>query len=321
MAVWLITGATGFLGRHVLGALRGCGGDLSFARDRVFVLGRRRPAECDDSEFVAADLNDADQLIPAIESVAPDFVIHTAGRTPPASDEELYQLNFWGTLHLLRALRTLGKPTRIVLSGSAAELGPVDCSKLPVNESYPCDPVTAYGRSKWLATVSGLSERTPLDVMVARVFNPIGPGTPNSQALGRFASQLCEPGPDPLEVTVGDLDSYRDFVDVRDVARAMIALAVHGAARGVYHVATGKSHRVGDGLDSLIRLSGRTVRVRVDSALAERRGPVDSRASIERIVAQTGWQPKIAWQQSLADLWTAASGQQPTQERLKIAAA
>ena len=91
-------------------------------------------------------------------------------------------------------------------------------------------------------------------MMVARLFNPIGPGTPTSQALGLFASRLVEAEHDPLELTVGDLDSRRDFIDVRDVARAMVALATRGQAGLVYHVGTGKSQRVGDGLDRLMQV-------------------------------------------------------------------
>ncbi len=60
-------------------------------------------------------------------------MIHTAGRTPPAPDEELYRANFWATIHLLSALRSMRKPARVVLSGSAAELGPVDPEDLPVD--------------------------------------------------------------------------------------------------------------------------------------------------------------------------------------------
>ncbi len=230
-------------------------------------------------------------------------MIHTAGRTPPATDDELYRANFWLTIHLLSALRCLSKPCRIVLSGSAAELGPVEATHLPVGEDYTGYPVDAYGRSKHLATLRGLSERPPLEVVVARVFNPIGPGTPQTQAFGQFAARLGEPGPDPLELVVGDLEARRDFIDVRDVARAMIALALRGRLGQVYHVGTGQSNRVGDGLDSLLRWSGRTVKLRVDPALLGRRGPADSRAAIGRIVADTGWQPRIAWEESLADLW------------------
>ncbi len=311
MSVWLITGATGFVGRQVAIALHDEANRSAVRNDTVMVLGRRCPPGWPESRFAAVDLNDVNEIRVAIERIAPDVVIHTAGQTPPAPDEELYRANFWATRHLLSALRSLRKPVRIVLSGSAAELGPVDESRLPVSEAYACDPVNAYGRSKWMATKCGLAECLPLEIMVARVFNPIGPGTPATQALGHFASRLAEPGSDPLELVVGDLDSRRDFIDVRDAARAMVALALRGRAGLVYHVGSSRSHRVGDGLDRLVQLSGRPVRLSVDPALYNRRGPADSRADIGRIIEHTRWRPSISWEQSLVDLWnTARSGNQ-----------
>jgi len=307
MAIWLLTGASGFVGRHVLDALQSQDEELAKGENRVVVLGRRCPSGWPDAHFVAADLLDPAALRQAIAQIGPDFVVHTAGKTPPAPDAELYRANFWGTMHLLHALRPLGKPVRVVLSGSAAELGSVDSADLPVGEDHPCDPRDAYGRSKWLATVGGLADRSELDIVVARVFNPIGPGLPESQAFGRFAARLSEPGPDPLRLSVGALESRRDFIDVRDVARAMIALAVDGRKRLVYHVGTGESHRVGDGLDFLVMLSGRAVQVDFDPSLRTRPGPADSRADISRIVAHTGWRPCVSWQQSLADLWREAT--------------
>jgi GDP-4-dehydro-6-deoxy-D-mannose reductase len=306
MAVWLITGATGFVGSHVVQALLGGVEESLNVGNKLIVLGRQCPEGWPADAFVAADLNDPNHLSAAIERITPDFVIHTAGRTPPATDEELYRANFWATIHLLSALRSLGRQVRIVLTGSAAELGPVEPADLPANESHACSPTDAYGRSKLLATVGGLSERAPLEVVIARVFNPIGPGAPSSTAFGRFAELLLDPAADPLELVVGELDARRDFIDVRDVARAMVALALRGRQQTVYHVGTGASHRVGDGLDRLIQHSARTVRVRVDTALERRRGPIDSRADINRIVADTGWHPMISWDQSLADLWGAA---------------
>ncbi len=276
MAIWLLTGASGFVGRHVLDVLKSRDGELAQRDNRVVVLGRRCPSGWPDAHFVAADLHDPAGLRQAIGQIAPDFVVHTAGKTPPAPADELYRANFWGTMHLLSALRPLRKPVRVVLSGSAAELGNVESADLPVNEDHPCDPRDAYGRSKWLATVGALADRSELEVLVARVFNPIGPGLPETQAFGRFAARLSEPGPDPLPLAVGDLDSRRDFVDVRDVARAMIALAVDGRKRLVYHVGTGQSHNVGEGLDMLIKLSGRAVQIEVNPFLGNRCGPADS---------------------------------------------
>jgi nucleoside-diphosphate-sugar epimerase len=192
---------------------------------------------------------------------------------------------------------------RVVLAGSAAELGPVDAAHLPVGEGHPADPIDAYGRSKWLATRSGLAEGPPLEVMCARIFNPVGPGTPPTQAFGAFAARLAEPGPDPLDLPVGPLGARRDFVDVRDVARAMIAIAMRGCAGRVYHVGTGESHAVAEGLDWLVALSGRSVVRREDPALLRRPGPPDSRAAIGRVVAETGWEPRVSFGESLRDLW------------------
>jgi nucleoside-diphosphate-sugar epimerase len=311
MAVWLVTGGGGFVGRHVLEALAAGGPQGSDSDPEIIVVGRRRPTSGAGHRFIEADLNDARALRQAIRGLAPDYVIHTAGKTPPALDDELYQANFWSTTHLLGALRSLDKPMRIVLAGSAAELGPVLEADLPVAENHAAEPVEAYGRSKLLATRSGLAERPPLEVIAARLFNVIGPGMPSTQAFGAFASRLAEPGPDPLDLPVGHLDPRRDFVDVRDAAGAMIALAVHGRAGQIYHVGTGESHAIAEGLTFLVQSSGRSVVFREDPTLLGRPGPGDSRAAIGRIVAETGWRPRIAFEESLRDLWREVSGRQP----------
>jgi GDP-4-dehydro-6-deoxy-D-mannose reductase len=303
MATWLITGATGFLGRHVLDVL-----DTELRRegrtgDAILVLGRRRPAGWPEDRFVRADLNDPIGLREAIGKAAPDHVIHTAGHTPPAADDSLYQSNFWATIRLLNALRSLKRRVRVTLAGSAAELGPVPPSALPVAESYPCSPLDAYGRSKLLATIAGLAERPPLELAVARVFNPIGPGLPPTQAFGEFAAQLTAQAADPLPLLAGNLETRRDFVDVRDVARALVAVSLRGQPRLVYHVGCGQSRSVGEGLDLLVRLSGRSVKLCIDPRRHLRKDPVDSRADIRRIVSHTGWKPTIPFEQSLADLW------------------
>jgi GDP-4-dehydro-6-deoxy-D-mannose reductase len=307
MASWLVTGGTGFLGRHLLDVL---GHELEGAGrsgDTISVLGRHCPPGWPTSAFVTADFDDPDGFRQAIKALSPDHVIHLAGKTPPAPDEDLYRGNFWSTIRVLNTLRTLNRQVRVTLAGSAAELGSVPATDLPVDESYPCCPIEAYGRSKWLATIAGLAEKPPLKVAIARVFNPIGPGMPSTQAFGKFAAQLIAPTADPLPIVVGNLDARRDFVDARDVAQALVAVSLRGHAGSVYHVGTGQSRPVREGLDLLIQLSGRTVKVCVDPRRHTKKGPSDSRADIRRITAHTGWRPSISFEQSMSDLWENAT--------------
>ncbi|MFO0911087.1 MAG: NAD(P)-dependent oxidoreductase [Isosphaeraceae bacterium] len=302
MAVWLVTGGSGFVGRHVLQALSSGSGFGD-----VVAAGRRCPPGWDPRGYVATDLDDPLTIARAVQAVDPDVVIHTAGRTPPASFEELDHANVRATLNLLGVLARLRRPVRVVLLGSAAELGDVEEAHLPVNEDHECRPRTAYGWSKRLSTLAGQLVPPPLEVVIARLFNPIGPGLRENQALGHFVRHLLDPASGPL--VVGDLDVRRDFIDVRDVARALVALAWSGRSGQVYHVGTGRSHRVGDGLNRLIRRSGRTVEIRVDPGRAALAGPRDSRADTTRIQSETGWSPRISWEQSLDDLWDDAAGQ------------
>ncbi len=287
---WLVTGGSGFLGRHLLERLDREPVEV-VALGRRAMLGRR---------FVTVDLLDGDNLRRALAHAVPTVIFHLAGRTPPADAGSLDESNRVATLRLIEAVAALEIPARLVMAGSAAELGPVPVEDLPVGEQYPARPETEYGLSK-LASTRAVLEAGGI---VARVFNPIGPGTPPSQALGRFAAILAE-REGPITLNVGDLTPRRDFIDGRDVADALVALA-RRPRPGLYHVGTGESRSVGEGLDLLIRLSGRTVDVRIDPSRPS--GPADSRADIGRIRREVGWSPRIPFERSVADLWAEARG-------------
>jgi nucleoside-diphosphate-sugar epimerase len=297
MPACLITGASGFLGRNLFRLLK----ELP-CTDELVSIGRRPSDDCPAGVFRRVDLEDREEVLEQVAQIAPSCVFHLAGKTPPDDAGVFYRQNTIASVNLLDALRAAGRPCRVVLVGSAAELGPVPAESLPVGEDYPCRPADPYGLSKWLATCAGLAAGPPLDVVVARVFNPIGPGLPATQALGRFAEELAR-GSEPIRLTVGDLEARRDFIDARDVARALLALSSAGRGGRLYHVGSGSSRRVGDGLDRLIALSGRDVRLEVDPARVRSNGPSDSRADVGRIARETGWSPEISWERSLQDLW------------------
>lgn len=284
MAGWLITGAAGFLGRHLAERLRSEG-----------------------IPFLPVDRAEADLSVPEeaarlLGGAEPEVIIHVAGATPPAPRPVLYAANLASTLNLLDAARDAGRPVRLVLVGSAAEYGPVPEAELPVREDRPCRPLDAYGLSKLLATTAALIARPPVEAVVARVFNPIGPGAPPSQVFGKLVRALVDPGILANGLEVGDLDARRDFIDARDVAAALIALARRGRPGSIYNVGTGESRSVREGLELFSRWSGVVPEIR---PMAPRPGPKDSRAGIARIVEDTGWRPEIPWERSLRDQWDA----------------
>ncbi len=303
MTTWLVTGATGFLGRHVMTQIMRTTGS---SRSEIHSIARRpRSLIVGGSGVIwhTADLTDHDRLCDLVAEIRPDRVVHLAGITSTGRSEELYRQNTLATILLCDALKRIGTPCRMVLAGSAAELGPVPSRLLPVSEEYPARPTTAYGISKHLASTAALIAGSPLEVLVARIFNPIGPGMPERLALGRFASRLAEPGTEPIRLVVGNINARRDFVDVRDVADALVGLATDAPAGRIYHVGTGRSRRIGEALDYLIAQSRRPVEVVQDPAKLDRGGPLDSCGDPSRIREAIDWAPQFSWTQSLDDLW------------------
>ena len=140
--------------------------------------------------------------------------------------------------------------------------------------------------------------------MVARIFNLIGPGQSTLQAFGRYAAELAATKiGKPLEIKAFGLSHRRDFIDVRDAASAILALADHGRSNQVYHIGTGISRSLLDGLEILARNSGRGVEW-IESLNHSAQGPLDSKASIRLIQMDTNWSPQVSFEQSLTDLWT-----------------
>jgi NDP-hexose 4-ketoreductase len=293
----LITGATGFLGGHVLRRALA-------ARLAVVTAGRRQPAGAPEHRVIDLASASQDQVRRLIAEVRPDAVINCAGLTT-GDPADLAAVNVDGVYALAGALLMSSAPSRLVHLGSAAEYGPGARGR-PVTESAISRPASLYGASKLAGTrLTELARLGGLDAVVLRVFNPVGCGAPRAGLPGRLAAELCRAIRDGSAVSIGALDGVRDFVDARDVADAVLAAATAPALPlPILNVGSGAGTPVRTLVTGLLALSGYAGEVHEDAPGSGRSAQGSwQQADITAIRDTLGWQPSRSLSASLEDLW------------------
>jgi len=290
--IW-ITGAAGFVGRRLSAHLSAAGHT---------VIGVDREVEITDSSAVVRSLARA----------CADAIVHLAAMSSQAdalrAPTHAARVNYWGTRAVLEAARSEAPHARILLVTSGAVYGNSALGAAPFRESAPLAPATPYARSKACADLLGAryAERG-LDVVRVRPFNHTGPGqSPDFVAPG-FARQVAAiaAGRSAPRLSVGNLNSVRDFLDVDDVVEAYRRLLDRGVPADVYNVASGVGRRIGDLLSELIALAGARCEIEVDP---ERVRDTDTAVGdASRLRALTGWEPRVTWRETLTRLLAAAA--------------
>ena len=256
----VVTGGSGFLGRYLLARLTQDGWQTT-------VLARKQTGRLDVPEAVVGPLPwSVERLAEILRATQADVVFHLLGASDAVASTEVYEVNLLTTVRLLEAMKLLSTPPAALLCGSAAEYGVVQPKDLPVSETHPCRPFTVYGISKYAQTLHALSRANAgLRVVVARIFNPIGPGMGGHLALASFARQIARARGMDFTLMVGNLDVTRDYIEAAEVARLLIALAsLPSAYGGVYNICTGVETRLRDLVGMMIQTSGPRVRTKVD---------------------------------------------------------
>jgi len=295
MRVW-VTGASGFVGSH----LREAAADLEHIHGIELVYAAKD-----------LDLRESRSVTAAVGSANFDGVLHLAAQSDVAasfhSPEETFDINAVGVVRLLHALESRRFAGRFLLVSSGDVYGPVNAVDLPVSESVTPRSANPYAASKLAAEAAALAwgRRGLFEVLVARPFNHVGPGQKISFAVARFASALAamRRTSGPIELTVGRLDVSRDFLDVRDVIRAYALLLLKGRAGEIYNVCSGTERSMQAVLAALITLSGVEVTPTISTKLLR---PVDVPRMVgtsNKLRAETGWRPTIAFDQTLSDLF------------------
>ncbi|MGH9022718.1 MAG: GDP-mannose 4,6-dehydratase [Acidimicrobiia bacterium] len=298
----LITGAGGFVGRHLARHLEAEG-------DEVCRLDRQGSG--------GVDVTDPQALRATFADARPEAVYHLAALTHVGASWDdpgrVLRVNAEGTLNVLRASAEVGA-RRILVVGSAEEYGRVAEADLPLREDAPLRPLTPYGASKVAASFLALQAflADGLGVVRVRAFNHAGPGQSESFLIAALACRIvaAERRGDE-EIRVGSLDAVRDLLDVRDVVVAYRLLVEHGEAGEVYNVCSGRGRRVAEVAEALVALARHPLRLTVDPALLR---PVEVPRLVgdpARLRARTGFEPRWRLEDTLADVmadWRARAG-------------
>lgn len=284
----LVTGSRGFVGSYMFEELRSAGYQpvpLTLPAGD----GRRR-------QWV--DVRHAAQVAEAVAEIRPRFCVHLAALSFVPEGEsvpiDVFRVNVNGTIHLLDALAEHAPGTRCLLVSSAHVYGGRHDPGTRVTEETPLRPESMYALSKAAAELAALARegRSGLEIVIARPVNHAGPGQSNRFVLPAIIDQAreCRAGR-RARMRVGNLDSTRDFLHVRDVARAYRLMLERGRRGTVYNVASGRIETIRTLLETICSRAGITPEIEIDRTRFRKS---DNAPSLDtgRLRTDTGWAPQ-----------------------------
>lgn len=310
---FLITGFSGFVGRHFLHYLYDKNEEME-----IFGIDIRKPA-FDVSvyadrlhiQFEEVNLLNRDELKSVIERFRPQYILHLASFSSVAFSwqhpEESFVNNTNIFLNMTGVLKELGLPCRVLSIGSSEEYGNVMAEQLPLRESMQLQPVSPYAVARvsqeMLSKV--FVDSYHLDIILTRSFNHIGPWQDERFVVPSFIRRILNIKDEGLSegtIETGDTTIVRDFVDVRDVVNAYYMLLMDGTPGEIYNICSGTGIALADIIDQVADIVGIKVHTKVNPEYVR---PNDNRVVIgshDKLTTELGWQPVISWNRTLRDM-------------------
>ncbi|HKR82005.1 MAG TPA: NAD-dependent epimerase/dehydratase family protein [Candidatus Saccharimonadales bacterium] len=259
-----------------------------------------------DSHYV--DLLDPSAIRDVLEEVRPDVIVNGAAILGRNNDRELLGNNPTFVENLLHGVHEAGLNPRIVTMGSAAVYGPVDAKALPASEADPMQPTAGdlYGRSKKEESERAhqLAQEYGLDVVEARVFNPLGPGMHGTNLITVVMNQIrkIKAGEQEPVVTVRNTEVSRDYVHVHDVVEGINKLAhTPHLDYNTYNVGSGIASSNGTLIHSVLAHSGMD-HVAVQATDATPEPTVGAMQANSSRLRELGWKPQFTLDQTVASM-------------------
>lgn len=298
MTRYLVTGAGGFVGTHLVARLRSDGHE---------VFGTSLAGG---EDLLSCDVRDAAAVAAAVRLSAPERVVHLAAQSSAARSWKepalTYEVNVTGTHHLLEAVRRQVPGARVLVACTSDQYGAVAPTECPIEEQAPLRPLSPYAASKVAAECVARMfwHAFALEVVITRAFMHVGPGQPATFATADWARQiaLAESGQKEPVLEVGNLDLAREYGDVRDVVAAYVAALECGEPGEPYNVATGDARPLREVVTILTRLARLPLEVRVDAARIRPADPPLLEGSAAKLSRLTGWSPTRRLEDALSEV-------------------
>ncbi|HET6912117.1 MAG TPA: NAD-dependent epimerase/dehydratase family protein [Rhodanobacteraceae bacterium] len=289
----LLTGYHGFTGRYVARELEAAGYE---------VIGLVHDGEPAAPDVVRANLLDRRVVRRAVELACADVVVHLAAISFVAHGDadEIYRVNISGTRNLLEALASAAHPPRIVVLASSANVYG-NAQQSPIGEDTPPAPANDYAVSKLAMEQMARLWMDRLPIVVMRPFNYTGVGQSEQFLIPKIVSHFRR---GERSIELGNIHVWRDFSDVRDVARVYAAIIRAAPVGQTFNICSGRAHSLSEVLDSMAQIAGYGIEVKVNPAFMRSNEVASLIGSNARLAAAAGVRPSIPLPETLQWMYT-----------------
>lgn len=292
----LITGSSGFYGSHLCNELEENGYDV---------------IKCDliaDINTIKFDIMNQKMIYDVLDAYKPDVIINMAGQANVGlswkKPQLTFELNAIGFINILEAVKTINPKIKVIAIGSSDEYGNLGENGIDVTEDFPVKPITPYAISKYAQEQFALLyvKNYNLNICMVRQFNLGGAGQSKGFMISDFASGIAE-----IEcgkstfLSVGNLDSARDYTHVKDACRAIRLIAEKGRTKEVYNICSGETHCAKELLEKLIGLAKVEIKVIQDPNKIRPSDTPVIQGNHDKLTAHTGWMPLLKINSILED--------------------
>lgn len=298
---YLITGANGFVGRYFIEYLQKCEKD-----SKIYGADITEICAVQNIEYQQIDLNDRFEVYKMLEKIRPDYIVHLAALSSVAQSwqdpAKCFLNNTSVFLNIVDGVRELDVKCRILSVGSSEEYG---IYNEPMQEDFVLHPKSPY-------SVARLSQEYlsklyvdyfDLDIVMTRSFNHIGPRQNTKFVIPSFVSQLVKISRgEQDEISVGNIDVIRDFLDVRDVVEAYYKILKLSKTREVYNVCSGRGVRLREIIDIISQELHIQPKITIDKEKIRPNEIISVVGDNTKLRQNLGWMPRYSLDKTLEDM-------------------